>query len=585
MAELEKDDWLDDPIDSPGDQDVVASDQSNLDSTVLFDAPTAASSAMEPEPSLGAELDQSSIDALFSQVDEPLSSPPQQAAAAETIDLGQSEIDDLLASPQKPAAEQAISDPDQDEIDKLFSDMGGASGGESDNPFLEEESAFKEDSQQGQESSPQSANLDFGGDDFKFDADIPHIPDTVSSPAVPETDFSSQTFGEETVVASPPAEAPAPTAPVAAKVASSSGEAKKGGLVLALRQLVAHRKLLVGGAAGVALLLLTTTVLLWRGGQPQIAETTTSTTAVPAEKEEAPAAPTAQTTEGQHQPTEPASAPAEPEPPKESSASPPSPPMNGRPTVESMELAMPPENSQMLITLRGSDPENEPLEYEFQSMPEHGQLSGHAPNLIYTPRPDFSGSDRFAVTATDGKNKSIPASITINRATPVVVKEPPPVKAEVEVGVAEKKAPVFSTAKTGAKRAKPRVVAHRAEVSEPGHHPAPVNRAPVIHLQPLAHRYATADTCVLNASQTSDEHRETVTFHWQQLAGEPVVLKSVSRDHAQVNFVVPASFSTVSDPTLQFLVTATDQEGATDAKEVTVVTQSRRHSALWQGRP
>jgi hypothetical protein len=48
----------------------------------------------------------------------------------------------------------------------------------------------------------------------------------------------------------------------------------------------------------------------------------------------------------------------------------------------------------------------------------HGTLSGAAPNLTFTPTPDYSGSDNFWFQASDGATNSIPAVVSIT-ITPV----------------------------------------------------------------------------------------------------------------------------------------------------------------------
>jgi hypothetical protein len=65
------------------------------------------------------------------------------------------------------------------------------------------------------------------------------------------------------------------------------------------------------------------------------------------------------------------------------------------------------------ITLTGSDPQDDPLTFEVASGPTHGDLTGTAPDLLYTPDPNFYGTDSFTFTATDGVTTSPAATITI----------------------------------------------------------------------------------------------------------------------------------------------------------------------------
>lgn len=68
------------------------------------------------------------------------------------------------------------------------------------------------------------------------------------------------------------------------------------------------------------------------------------------------------------------------------------------------------------ITLSGSDIDGDILSYSVVVLPDHGTLSGTAPNLSYTPAPGYVGLDSFSFVANDGELDSIAAvvSITIN---------------------------------------------------------------------------------------------------------------------------------------------------------------------------
>jgi RHS repeat-associated protein len=66
------------------------------------------------------------------------------------------------------------------------------------------------------------------------------------------------------------------------------------------------------------------------------------------------------------------------------------------------------------VTLRGSDPEGDPLTYKITSTPQHGTLRGNAPNLVFTPSAGFFGTDAFTFTVADGNTTSAPATITLD---------------------------------------------------------------------------------------------------------------------------------------------------------------------------
>jgi cellulose biosynthesis protein BcsQ len=73
-----------------------------------------------------------------------------------------------------------------------------------------------------------------------------------------------------------------------------------------------------------------------------------------------------------------------------------------------------PEDTVSHILLTGSDPDGDPLTYSVLRAPAHGKLSGTAPNLIYTPDPNFSWLDSFTFRVNDGKNDSAPATVMIS---------------------------------------------------------------------------------------------------------------------------------------------------------------------------
>jgi len=68
------------------------------------------------------------------------------------------------------------------------------------------------------------------------------------------------------------------------------------------------------------------------------------------------------------------------------------------------------------ITLTGSDPDGDPLQFLIRSDPQHGYLSGWAPNLIYHPNLNYNGPDSFTFRISDSHNFSdtVTVSITVN---------------------------------------------------------------------------------------------------------------------------------------------------------------------------
>ena len=65
------------------------------------------------------------------------------------------------------------------------------------------------------------------------------------------------------------------------------------------------------------------------------------------------------------------------------------------------------------ITLTASDADSNPLTFAIVTGPSHGSLSGTAPNLTYTPAPNYSGPDSFTFKANDGTDDSNIATVSI----------------------------------------------------------------------------------------------------------------------------------------------------------------------------
>jgi uncharacterized delta-60 repeat protein len=73
-----------------------------------------------------------------------------------------------------------------------------------------------------------------------------------------------------------------------------------------------------------------------------------------------------------------------------------------------------PDATPLNVTLSGTDPDGDTLAYEIKNTPQHGQLSGTPPALIYTPAPGFIGTDSFTYAARDGTAQSASALVSIN---------------------------------------------------------------------------------------------------------------------------------------------------------------------------
>lgn len=65
------------------------------------------------------------------------------------------------------------------------------------------------------------------------------------------------------------------------------------------------------------------------------------------------------------------------------------------------------------IALTATDADLDALNYIILSVPSHGTLIGTAPNLTYTPAPNYNGIDVFTFKVNDGTGDSNPATISI----------------------------------------------------------------------------------------------------------------------------------------------------------------------------
>lgn len=76
------------------------------------------------------------------------------------------------------------------------------------------------------------------------------------------------------------------------------------------------------------------------------------------------------------------------------------------------------EDGSLTITLTGTDADNDTITFEIVDLPQSGSLTGTAPNVTYTPNPDFNGGDSFTFRVNDGTDDSSLATVAIT-VTPV----------------------------------------------------------------------------------------------------------------------------------------------------------------------
>ncbi|MFU8819789.1 MAG: Ig-like domain-containing protein [Desulfurivibrio sp.] len=107
------------------------------------------------------------------------------------------------------------------------------------------------------------------------------------------------------------------------------------------------------------------------------------------------------------------------------------------------------------------------------------------------------------------------------------------------------------------------------------------NPPPSLRLRPLAANYPAGETVLLDAGGTLALRPSELRFVWQQLSGTEVLLESLADNNAVVRFVAPSDFSILDTPKVVLQVTAIDPGGRRDSQIVEILTPSRRQSALW----
>jgi len=98
------------------------------------------------------------------------------------------------------------------------------------------------------------------------------------------------------------------------------------------------------------------------------------------------------------------------------------------PPVASDQVVETNEDTLVAITLTATDPDGDALTYAVVAQPAHGSLSGAAPNVTYTPSPNYNGPDSFTFKATDARGAAsntatVSISVTSVNDPPVAVND------------------------------------------------------------------------------------------------------------------------------------------------------------------
>jgi large repetitive protein len=90
--------------------------------------------------------------------------------------------------------------------------------------------------------------------------------------------------------------------------------------------------------------------------------------------------------------------------------------VNDPPVADARSISVEEDSALDTIHVTGSDVEGSSLTYSVLTQPAHGTLAGSAPDLTYTPTPNYNGPDAFTFKANDGlaDSQAATVSITVN---------------------------------------------------------------------------------------------------------------------------------------------------------------------------
>ncbi|MFB6272541.1 MAG: Ig-like domain-containing protein [Salinibacter sp.] len=88
-------------------------------------------------------------------------------------------------------------------------------------------------------------------------------------------------------------------------------------------------------------------------------------------------------------------------------------PVNDPPVARDQSVSTD-EDTPVEVTLDAADVDGDELDFQVETPPKHGSLSGEPPALTYAPQSGFAGTDEFTFTASDGQAVSDPATVRVD---------------------------------------------------------------------------------------------------------------------------------------------------------------------------
>jgi hypothetical protein len=285
---------------------------------------------------------------------------------------------------------------------------------------------------------------------------------------------------------------------------------------------------------------------------------------------------------------------------------------NSAPTVPASQSIETDEGKSIPITLTATDADNDDngtLTFFLLSLPSNGTLTGTAPDLVYTPQQNYSGTDSFTYKVNDGEADSNVGTVTINVRA---VNEPPTADAGPDQTVNEgdivrldgsagtdadgtiasyswTQTSGTSVTLTDTNSATPTFIAPGVEadgetitfelmVTDNNGATATdtvnikVNHA-VVNQPPTANAGAdqtvnSGDTVTLNGAASTDTDGRISSYSWRQTAGPPVA-NLIGATTSSPTFVVPY---VSSDTKLEFALVVTDDAGVRSPADYVSIT-------------